>query len=83
MQAAPYIAHYPGRVLSVHIKDHSKTNDKALLGEGDLHWNEVIPLIKGKAGTKYFIIEQESYAFPPLECVEKCLRNFEKLWAKY
>lgn len=83
VQAAPYIAHYPGRVLSVHIKDHSTTNPKALLGEGDLHWNEVIPLIKGKAGTRWFIIEQENYAYPPLECVEKCLRNFEKLWSKY
>jgi sugar phosphate isomerase/epimerase len=81
VQAAPYIRKYPGRVWSVHVKDHSKSNPKALLGEGDLHWNEVLPLILGPAGTKYFIIEQESYAYPPLECVEKCLRNFEKMLA--
>lgn len=78
-QAAPFLSKYPGRVLSVHVKDHSKANPKALLGEGDEHWDEVIPLLKGKAGVRWFIIEQESYAFPPLECVEKCLRNFEKM----
>jgi sugar phosphate isomerase/epimerase len=82
-QAAPYIAKYPGRVVSVHVKDHSKSNDKALLGEGDADWAAIMPLLKGKAGTKWYIIEQESYAFPPLECVEKCLRNFEKMWEKY
>jgi sugar phosphate isomerase/epimerase len=79
VQAAPYLEKYPGRALTVHIKDHSKTNNKALLGEGDVNWKEVIPLLRGKAGTEWFIIEQESYAFPPLECVEKCLRNFEKM----
>jgi sugar phosphate isomerase/epimerase len=79
-QAAPFLAKYPGRVLSVHVKDHSATNPKALLGEGDEQWNEVMPLLKGKAGTKWFIIEQENYAYPPLECVEKCLHNFGKLW---
>jgi sugar phosphate isomerase/epimerase len=83
VQAAPYIARYPGRVLSVHVKDHSKTNPKALLGEGDENWSEVIPLLKGKAGTRWFIIEQESYAYPPLQCVEKCLNNFKALWEKY
>jgi sugar phosphate isomerase/epimerase len=80
-QAAPFIKRYPGRVWSVHVKDASKSNPKALLGEGDVHWNDVLPLILGPAGTKYFIIEQESYAYPPLECAEKCLRNFEKMLA--
>jgi sugar phosphate isomerase/epimerase len=81
-QAAPFIKRYPGRVLSVHVKDHSATNPKALLGEGDVHWNEVLPLILGSAGTRYFIIEQESYPTTPLDAVEKCLRNFEKMLAQ-
>ncbi len=80
VQAAPFLAKYPGRVLSVHVKDHSTSNPKALLGEGDENWSEVMPLLKGKAGTKWFIIEQENGAYPPMECVEKCLRNFEKMW---
>lgn len=80
-EAAPYLKKYPGRTLTCHIKEHSATNDKAILGEGDVNWKELLPLLKGKAGVKWFIIEQESYAYPPMECVEKCLRNFEKMLA--
>jgi sugar phosphate isomerase/epimerase len=80
VQAAPFLEKYPYRVLSVHVKDHSSTNKSALLGEGDEHWNEVIPLLKGNPAIRWFIIEQESYGAPPLVCVEKCLRNFEQLW---
>lgn len=79
-QAAPFLKKYPGRVLSVHLKDHSKTNQNALLGEGDAHWNEVLPLLKAKNGPRWFIIEQESYGEPPLVCVQKCLHNFERMW---
>jgi len=81
-QAAPFLQKYPGRALTVHIKEHSATNDKALLGEGDVAWDEVLPLLRRTGGTQWYIIEQESYAYPPLECVEKCLRNFEKMLAR-
>jgi sugar phosphate isomerase/epimerase len=79
VQAAPLIAQYPGRVLSVHVKDFSASKPQVLLGEGDEDWKAVLPLLKGKAGTRWFIIEQETYPFPPLECAEKCLRNFETM----
>ena len=81
-QAAPYLLKYPRRVVSVHLKDYSATNPKALLGEGDEHWSEVIPILKRKTATRWFIVEQESYGEPPLVCIEKCLRNFEKLWTE-
>ena len=81
-QAAPFLMKYPKRVVSVHLKDYSATNRNALLGEGDEHWNEVIPILKEKTATRWYIVEQESYGEPPLVCVEKCLRNFEKLWTK-
>ncbi len=82
-QAAPYLLKYPARIVSVHLKDHSKTNPNALLGEGDENWSEVIPILQHKTATKWFIIEQESYGLPPMVCVEKCLRNFESLWKQY
>ena len=80
-QAAPFLGKYPERVVSVHIKDYSATNPEALLGEGNENWKEVLPLLKGKARPKWFIIEQETYPFPPLECAEKCLRSFERMMA--
>lgn len=34
------------------------------MGEGDVEWKEILPLLTGPAGTEWFIIEQESYALP-------------------
>ena len=79
VQAAPFLTKFPGRLVSVHVKDFSATNPNALLGEGDVRWNEVLPILKGKGGPRWFIIEQEGYPIPPLECAEKCLRTFEKM----
>ena len=76
------LAQICGAQTYVVLKDHSTTNPKALLGEGDEHWNEVIPILKQKTTPRWFIIEQESYGEPPLVCVEKCLRNFERLWTE-
>lgn len=82
-QAAPYLLKHPERIVSVHLKDHSSKNPNALLGEGEEHWSEVIPILQSKTSTRWFIIEQESYGAPPLVCVEKCLQNFKSLWKKY
>lgn len=82
-QAAPFLVKFPGRLVSVHVKDYSATNPNALLGEGDEDWKTVIPILKGRHGPKWLIIEQENYPFPSLVCAEKCLRNLENLLAKY
>ncbi|HSV72290.1 MAG TPA: sugar phosphate isomerase/epimerase [Chthonomonadales bacterium] len=82
-QAMPFLRRYPGRALTVHIKEFSATNPRALIGEGDVRWSEVLPLLRRTGRTQWYIIEMESHAFPPLECVEKCLRNFERLLARY
>ncbi len=81
-QAAPFLLKFPKRVVSVHVKDFSATNRQALLGEGDENWKEVLPILKHKTATRWFIIEQETYPFPPLVCAEKCLRTFEKMMAE-
>lgn len=82
VQAAPFLLKYPRRVISVHVKDFSSTNPKALLGEGDENWKEVIHILKHQARPHWFIIEQETYPFPPLQCAQQCLKNFAKLMAE-
>lgn len=74
-----YLKKFPGRADTIHIKEFSSTNDKAIIGEGDIPWKEVIELCSTIGNTQWYIIEQESYAYPPIECVEKCLINFKKL----
>ena len=75
---AAQLKHYPGRATTIHLKEYSATNDKALIGEGDVKWEEIFNLCE-EGGTAWYIVEQESYAFPPLECVERCLQNLRKM----
>lgn len=75
----PFLERYPGRALTVHLKEYSATNDKALIGEGDVHWDDVFRLCESIGGTQWYIVEQESYAYPPLECVDRCLRALREM----
>jgi len=72
---APFLERYPGRALTVHLKEYSATDPNALLGDGDVPWNEIFRLCESVGGTQWYIVEQESYAHPPLECVARCLQN--------
>jgi sugar phosphate isomerase/epimerase len=73
-----YLARYPGRATTIHIKEHSKTNPKALIGEGDIKWGEVLRLCRS-GGTKWYIIEEEKEGLEPLTAVDLSLKNFKKL----
>ncbi|MCD6444490.1 sugar phosphate isomerase/epimerase [Candidatus Bathyarchaeota archaeon] len=73
------IKRYPGRAMTVHLKEYSSTNPKALIGEGEMKWREFLKLCETVGGTEWYIIEQESYAYPPLECVRRCLENLKKI----
>jgi len=73
------IKKYPGRAVTVHLKEFSATNKKAVIGEGDMKWEEFFRACETVGGTEWYIVEQESYAYPPLECVKKCLENLKRL----
>ncbi len=75
----PFLSKYPGRALTVHLKEFSATNPKALIGEGDMKWAEFFPVCDKMGGTEWYIVEQESYAYPPMECVAKCLENLKAM----
>ncbi|MGA2172471.1 MAG: sugar phosphate isomerase/epimerase [Sedimentisphaerales bacterium] len=74
-----YLKKYAGRAVTVHIKEYSATNYKALIGEGDVKWKDVLAACESVAGTQWYIIEEESGAYPPLEAAEMSLKNFKKL----
>jgi sugar phosphate isomerase/epimerase len=77
----PFLMRYPGRALTVHLKEYSATNDKALIGEGDVRWPEIFDLCETSGGTQWYIVEQESYAFEPMECVARCIKVLRE-WGK-
>lgn len=73
-----YLQKYPGRAVTVHLKEFSEGNDK-VIGEGKVDWPTVLELCETIGGTQWYIVEQESYPYPPLECVRKCLENLRKM----
>ena len=74
-----FLKRYPGRALTVHLKEYSATNDEALVGEGDVDWGAVFQLCEADGVTEWYIVEQESYAYPPLECVDRCLQALKAM----
>ncbi|MFZ6001333.1 MAG: sugar phosphate isomerase/epimerase family protein [Bacteroidota bacterium] len=84
-KAIDIVKKFPGRFLSMHVKDEiaaSGGNEKyesTILGTGIVNVKEVIDLGKKSGGTVHFIIEQESYqGRTPLECVEEDLSVMKK-----
>ena len=79
VEPVSFLKKYPGRTLTIHLKEYSATNDKAITGEGDMPWKEVLEVCRTTGGTEWFILEEEKDVYPPLECVELCYKNFQKL----
>ena len=75
----PFVSKYPGRALTVHLKEYSKTNDKALIGEGDVDWASAFKLCETAGATEWYIVEQESYAYAPMECIARCRQKLREL----
>ena len=57
----PFLKRYPGRAITVHMKEYSGTNKTVLIGEGEQPWKEIIELCRTIGGTEWFIGEQETY----------------------
>jgi len=77
-----WIEENPGRLVSIHCKDYSPEPGKGykvLFGEGASPWLKIFEAAERVGGVEYYIIEQEGSAYPPLETVEKCLANYNKM----
>lgn len=74
-----YLQRYPGRAITLHLKEWSATNKKAMIGEGDVKWSEVFQLVHAAGRTQWYIIEEEKDAVPPLQGAEISLTNLKKM----
>ncbi|MFQ3611880.1 MAG: TIM barrel protein [Fimbriimonadales bacterium] len=80
--AEPFVHKYPGRAITVHCKEFSSTNNSAVIGEGEVHWQEFFTACETVGGTEWYIVEQETYAHTPLETIRLCfeaMRRFGKV----
>ena len=73
------IKRFPGRSVTMHIKDHGGSPG-AVFGEGDVDWKEVFGLCESIGGTKQYVIEEEGRQGPEaLQDVRRALANFRKM----
>jgi sugar phosphate isomerase/epimerase len=73
--AVDYMSRYPGRFELFHMKDMSADRKDATLGEGIIDFKPIFALT-GKAGMKYFFVEQDHCrTHTPLESI-KISRNY-------
>ena len=70
---------FPGRTLSIHLKDHGG-EPGSVFGEGKVDWAEVLQICQTIGGTKQYIIEEEGRKGPEaLEAVRRAIGNFQKM----
>jgi sugar phosphate isomerase/epimerase len=79
----PYLYKYPERALTVHLKEYSKTNPNAFVGDGDVPWRAFFALCRAVGGTEWYIVEYERPGTPPLEAVKRCMQNLRKMRFAY
>ncbi len=84
-KALDIVNKYPGRFISMHVKDEIKSEsqneryESTVLGKGILPVKEIIDLGRKSGGTSLFIIEQESYqGLTPLDCAKQDLQVMHK-----
>ncbi len=74
-----YLKRYPGRATTVHLKEYSTTNPQPLIGEGDVAWADVFDVVEGQGATDWYIVEQETYPYPPLESARRSLQALKAM----
>lgn len=76
----PYamIEKFPGRSKTIHLKEHGGPSG-AVIGEGEVNWARIFRLCESVGGTEWYIVEQETYRYPPLETIRLCRENLRKM----
>ncbi len=76
-----YLKKYPGRALTVHVKEWSDTKKDATVGEGDVKWPAVLQACETVGGTEWYVIEEETEAYKGVDGIDKCIKGLKKLLA--
>ncbi|MBI5705374.1 MAG: sugar phosphate isomerase/epimerase [Armatimonadetes bacterium] len=74
------ILDFPGRGETVHLKEWAGAHGAALIGEGQVPWQQVFEACESVGGTRWYIVEHEDESLmPPMEAVDKCLQNLRRM----
>jgi sugar phosphate isomerase/epimerase len=80
-EALPFLQRYPGRAVTVHLKDYDAERQSfdPAVGDGSVPFREIFEVCESTGGTRWYIVEYEADAYAPLEGVEVCLRNLKAM----
>ena len=80
-EALPFLRRYPGRAVTVHLKDYDAAarSFDPVVGEGSVPFPEIFAFCESDGGTRWYIVEYEADAYPSLEGVERCLKNLRAM----
>jgi sugar phosphate isomerase/epimerase len=75
-----YFEKYPGRFPMFHVKDMDNTDKKSFteVGNGIIDFKRIFKASK-KAGVKYYYVEQDHCAGPPLKSIETSIKYLKKM----
>lgn len=79
--ALPFLQRYPGRAVTVHLKDYDVNAHSfdPVVGEGSMPFPAIFDICESTGGTRWYIVEYEADAYPPLEGVRRCLDNLKAM----
>lgn len=70
-----YLKKYPGRSLTIHLKEHGG----GIIGEGKVKWQEVLECCETVGKTEWFVVEEEAGGQKSMDTVKDALNNLKKL----
>ena len=74
------IRDWPGRGVTVHLKEWSGEHGAKVIGEGMVPWRAVFEACESVAGTEWYIVEHETYeGITPMDAIEKCIQNLRAM----
>ncbi|MFA5042855.1 MAG: sugar phosphate isomerase/epimerase [Kiritimatiellia bacterium] len=76
---AALLRKYADRVETVHVKEFSRANPTAAVGEGEVNWAKIFPILEKETAIQCYVVEQEKFAVGPLESARVCIDNIRKL----
>jgi sugar phosphate isomerase/epimerase len=74
-----FIKKFPGRVVSIHIKEYSPDNPDAPLGDGVVDWKGVFKQLESKPGIEWYISEEEGKSCVEYSCIEESIKRLKKM----
>jgi len=76
---AAVLRKYADRIETVHVKEFSRVNPTAAVGEGEVDWAQIFPILEKETAIQCYVVEQEKFAVGPLESARVCRDNIRKL----